>query len=167
MINSMKTERVQFELWCSHCAHNVWRKRAMKSLTLSYNSFADARDGKGATEADRRCLEVFRERVERDVNSSVPEKIDTRKAIVTHKAAGRGVDLPEEVAQFLAERVTSNIRELEGAVIKVVGFAAITDQPITLSLAESCLRGMPMRRAQVTAEEVMSLITGDFAITGA
>ena len=91
--------------------------------------------------------------------------IDTRKAIVSHKAAGRGVDLPDDVAQFLAERVTSNIRELEGAVIKVVGFAAITDQPITLALAESCLRGMPMRRAQVTAEEVMSLITGDFAIT--
>ena len=91
--------------------------------------------------------------------------VETRKAIVSHKAAGRGVELPEDVAQFLAERVTSNIRELEGAVIKVVGFAAITDQPITLGLAESCLRGMPMRRAQVTAEEVMSLITGDFAIT--
>ena len=91
--------------------------------------------------------------------------VETRKAIVSHKAAGRGVDLPEDVAQFLAERVTSNIRELEGAVIKVVGFAAITDQPITLALAESCLRGMPMRRAQVTAEEVMSLITADFAIT--
>ena len=91
--------------------------------------------------------------------------VDTRKAIVNHKAAGRGVDLPDDVAQFLAERVNSNIRELEGAVIKVVGFAAITDQPITLSLAESCLRGMPMRRAQVTAEEIMSLITGDFAIT--
>ena len=91
--------------------------------------------------------------------------VDTRKAIVNHKAAGRGVDLPDDVAQFLAERVSSNIRELEGAVIKVVGFAAITDQPITLSLAESCLRGMPMRRAQVTAEEIMSLITGDFAIT--
>lgn len=91
--------------------------------------------------------------------------VDTRKAIVSHKAAGRGVDLPDDVAQFLAERVTSNIRELEGAVIKVVGFAAITDQPITLALAESCLRGMPMRRAQVTAEEVMSLITSEFAIT--
>lgn len=91
--------------------------------------------------------------------------VDTRKAIVCSKAAGRGVDLPDEVAQFLAERVTSNIRELEGAVIKVVGFAAITDQPITLALAESCLRGMPMRRAQVTSEEVMALITGEFAIT--
>ncbi|MGC6487781.1 MAG: chromosomal replication initiator protein DnaA [Planctomycetota bacterium] len=91
--------------------------------------------------------------------------VETRKAIVSHKAAGRGVELPEDVAQFLAERVTSNIRELEGAVIKVVGFAAITDQPITLALAESCLRGMPMRRTQVTAEEIMSLITADFAIT--
>ncbi len=91
--------------------------------------------------------------------------VDTRKAIVSSKAAGRGVDLPDDVAQFLAERVTSNIRELEGAVIKVVGFAAITDQPITLSLAEGCLRGMPMRRAQVTSEEVMALITGEFAIT--
>lgn len=91
--------------------------------------------------------------------------VETRKAIVSHKAAGRDVDLPDDVAQFLAERVTSNIRELEGAVIKVVGFAAITDQPITLALAESCLRGMPMRRAQVTAEEIMSLITADFAIT--
>lgn len=91
--------------------------------------------------------------------------VDTRKAIVSSKAAGRGVDLPDDVAHFLAERVTSNIRELEGAVIKVVGFAAITDQPITLALAESCLRGMPMRRAQVTSEEVMALITGEFAIT--
>jgi len=91
--------------------------------------------------------------------------IDTRTAIVRNKAAGRGVELPEDVAHFLAERVATNIRELEGAVIKVVGFAAITDQPITLQLAESCLRGMPMRRAQVTSEEVMALITSEFAIT--
>lgn len=91
--------------------------------------------------------------------------VGTRKAIVRQKAAGRGVDLPDEVASLLAERVTSNIRELEGAVIKVVGFAAITEQPITVALAESCLRGMPMRRAQVTSDEIMSLITGEFAIS--
>ncbi len=91
--------------------------------------------------------------------------LETRKAIVRHKAAGRGVELPEEVASFLAERVSTNIRELEGAVIKVVGFAAIPDQPITMALAESCLRGMPLRRAQVSSDEVMSLITSEFAIT--
>lgn len=90
---------------------------------------------------------------------------DTRVAIVRRKAAGRGVDLPEDVARFLAERVATNIRELEGAVIKVVGIAAITEQPITLALAESCIRGMPVRQTQVSADDIMSLITSEFAIT--
>jgi chromosomal replication initiator protein len=90
---------------------------------------------------------------------------DTRVAIVRRKAAGRGVELGEDVARFLAERVTANIRELEGAVIKVVGIAAITEQPITLALAESCIRGMPVRQTQVSTDDIMTLITSEFAIT--
>ncbi|MFY9345643.1 MAG: chromosomal replication initiator protein DnaA [Planctomycetota bacterium] len=90
---------------------------------------------------------------------------DTRVAIVRRKAAGRGVDLPDDVARFLAERVTANIRELEGAVIKVVGIAAITEQPITLALAEGCIRGLPIRHPQVAVDDVMTLITTEFAIT--
>ncbi len=90
---------------------------------------------------------------------------ETRAAIVRRKAMGRGVELPDEVARLLAERVTSNIRELEGAVIKVVGFAGITGQPITLALAESCVRGMPVHHAQVSSEDVMTLVTTEFAIT--
>jgi hypothetical protein len=81
MVNSMKSERVQFELWCQHCAHNVWRKKAFKALMNSHQNFADARDGKGASAAERRALEVFRERVERDVNNSVPQQVETRTAI--------------------------------------------------------------------------------------
>jgi len=91
--------------------------------------------------------------------------LDTRVAIVRRKAAGRGVELPEDVARYLAERVTTNIRELEGAVIKVVGIAAITDQPISLALAENCVRGIPSRHAQVSVDDVMTLITSEFAIT--
>ncbi|MBL9080110.1 MAG: chromosomal replication initiator protein DnaA [Planctomycetes bacterium] len=90
---------------------------------------------------------------------------DTRAAIVRRKAMGRGIELPDEVAKLLAERVTSNIRELEGAVIKVVGFAGITGQPITLSLAEQCVRGMPMHHAQVSVDDVMTLVTTEFAIS--
>ncbi len=90
---------------------------------------------------------------------------ETRKAIVLRKAAGRGTELPDEVATFLAERVATNIRELEGAVIKVVGIAAITGQAITLSLAETCMRGLPVRSGQVSADDIMSLITGEFAIS--
>ena len=90
---------------------------------------------------------------------------DTRVTIVRRKAAGRGIDLPEDVARLLAERVVGNIRELEGAVIKVVGVAAITEQPLSLALAESCVRGIPVRHTQVSAEEIMALITTEFAIT--
>ncbi|MBX3462600.1 MAG: chromosomal replication initiator protein DnaA [Planctomycetes bacterium] len=90
---------------------------------------------------------------------------ETRVAIVRRKAMGRGIELQDDVARLLAERVTTNIRELEGAVIKVVGFAGITGQPVTLSLAESCLRGMPIRHAQVSAEDVMTLVTTEFAIS--
>ena len=91
--------------------------------------------------------------------------LETRAAIVRRKAKGRGVDLPDDVAMFLAERVTSNIRELEGAVIKVVGVAAITNQPISIGLAESCMRGMIVRHAQVSVDDIMSLITTEFAIS--
>ncbi|MCR9244481.1 MAG: chromosomal replication initiator protein DnaA [bacterium] len=90
---------------------------------------------------------------------------DTRTAIVQRKAAGRGTELPEDVARFLAERVATNIRELEGAVIKVVGIAAITGQPITLQLAETCMRGLPMRNGQISADDIMDLITSEFAIS--
>lgn len=90
---------------------------------------------------------------------------DTRVAIVKRKAASRGVELPDDVARFLAERVTSHIRELEGAVIKVVGISAITEQPLDLALAESCIRGIPLRHAQVSIDDVMTLITTEFAIT--
>lgn len=90
---------------------------------------------------------------------------ETRKAIVRRKAEGRGASLPEDVVSFLAERVTANIRELEGAVIKVVGIAAITEQPITLALAETSMRGMPVLHQQVSVDDVMALVTSEFAIT--
>ncbi len=91
---------------------------------------------------------------------------ETRVAIVRRKAKARSVEMADEVAYFIAERVTNNIRELEGAVIKVVGIAAITDRPITVELAEEALRGVAMRRqSQVSVDDVMSLITSDFAIS--
>lgn len=90
---------------------------------------------------------------------------ETRKAIVRRKAEGRGIALPDDVTSFLAERVTANIRELEGAVIKVLGISAITEQPIDLALAEKSMRGMPMVHSQVSSDDVMALVTTEFAIS--
>jgi chromosomal replication initiator protein len=91
---------------------------------------------------------------------------ETRVAIVRRKAKGRGIDLADDVSCYIAERVTANIRELEGAVIKVVGIAAITGRPITLQLAEEALRGVAVtRHTQVSTEDVFETITEHFSIT--
>ena len=98
MVNSMKSERVQFELWCLHCAQNVWRKRGLRGLAGAHAAFSDAREGRGASAAERRMLEVFRERVERDVSNSVPERIDARRAI------SNGADVYAELVVEPAEK---------------------------------------------------------------
>jgi len=91
---------------------------------------------------------------------------ETRVAVVRRKAKGRGEELSDAVSCYIAERVTNNIRELEGAVIKVVGIAAITGRPITIELAEEALRGVAVTRlTQIAVEDVVGLITSEFAIS--
>ena len=80
MLNAMRAEKVQFELWCSQCAHNVWRKRAMAVLASRHAEFGNHATVKGgsavpeAHRAERRCLDVFRDRVEHDVSNTVPRR---------------------------------------------------------------------------------------------
>jgi chromosomal replication initiator protein len=65
--------------------------------------------------------------------------LETKIAILKQKSEAQNLILSDEVAEFIAARVTSNIRELEGAYIRVVAFAALTKQPITLELAKRVL----------------------------
>ena len=88
MLNAMRAEKVQFELWCSQCAHNVWRKRAMAVLASRHAEFGNHATVKGgsavpeAHRAERRCLDVFRDRVEHDVSNTVPRRGNMREDIV-------------------------------------------------------------------------------------
>ncbi len=63
--------------------------------------------------------------------------LETKVAILKRKATQHNVTLPDEVADFIASHVTSNIRELEGALIRVFAFASLTKQEVTLELAEA------------------------------
>ena len=91
---------------------------------------------------------------------------ETRVAIVKRKARIRGTDLPDEVAYYIAERIDTNIRELEGAMVKVFGMAAIVDRPITIELAEEALRGVAVSRPnRVSLGDVMAMITNEFSIS--
>ena len=91
---------------------------------------------------------------------------ETRAAIVRRKASMGSAEVPNEVVHLLAESITSNIRELEGAVTKVLGLATIMERPVDVSLAEQALHdGNSVRSRQITLADVMDLITHEFSIS--
>jgi len=71
-----------------------------------------------------------------------PPELETSVAILMSKAATESVELPEEVAFFIAKRIRSNIRELEGALRRVMATSRFTDRPITLEFAKEALRDL-------------------------
>jgi chromosomal replication initiator protein len=69
-----------------------------------------------------------------------PPDVEMRLAILNKKAQIMGVDLPPEIIDFLANRIRTNIRRLEGALIRVASYAALTGKKLTLEVVESLLR---------------------------
>jgi len=65
---------------------------------------------------------------------------ETRIAILKKKSQLEQYDIPEEVLEFIANNIESNIRELEGALNRVIAYASLTGSPITLDLAQDCLK---------------------------
>jgi chromosomal replication initiator protein len=71
-----------------------------------------------------------------------PPDIETKVAILRKKAEAERVELPENVALFIASKVRTNIRELEGSLIRLIAFASLTGRDIDLSLAREILRDL-------------------------
>lgn len=71
-----------------------------------------------------------------------PPELETRVAILMKKAQHSGIEMPNEVAFFIAKRIRSNIRELEGALRRVIANAQFTGRPITLDFAKEALRDL-------------------------
>jgi len=71
-----------------------------------------------------------------------PPDVEVRLAILRKKAQLAGMELPDEIMSFLANRIRSNIRRLEGALIRVSSYAALTSTKLSLELVESLLREM-------------------------
>jgi len=83
-----------------------------------------------------------------------PPDLETREAILRKKAESEKVPVPNEVTSFIAKVIPSNIRELEGALIRVVAFASLTKSPITVDLASEVLKNQiaqaPLRRITIS-----------------
>jgi len=71
-----------------------------------------------------------------------PPDLETKMAILDKKAEAEGIHLPEDVRIFIATKTKSNVRELEGALVKLMAFSSMTSSPITLSMAQQMLKHM-------------------------
>lgn len=92
--------------------------------------------------------------------------LETKIAILNKKAELNHAVLPDEVVHFIAARATSNIRELEGALVRVMAFASLTKQTISLELARRVLYYVPEVESQaIDLERIMQCVTKYFPFT--
>jgi chromosomal replication initiator protein len=92
-------------------------------------------------------------------------ELETSVAILMSKAAAEGETVPEEVAFFLAQRIRSNVRELEGALRRVLANSRFTGQPITLEFAKEALRDvLALQDKLVTVENIQKTVAEYFKI---
>ena len=94
-----------------------------------------------------------------------PPELETCVAILISKAQAAGVELPEEVAFFVAKRIRSNVRELEGALRRIIANARFTGQAISLDFAKEALKDLLNLQARlVTIENIQKTVADYFKV---
>ncbi len=94
-----------------------------------------------------------------------PPELETSVAILMSKAQADGVSLPEEVAFFIAKRIRSNVRELEGALRRVIANSRFTGRPIDLDFTKEALRDLlALQDKLVTVENIQKTVAEYFKI---
>jgi chromosomal replication initiator protein len=94
-----------------------------------------------------------------------PPELETCVAILMAKAQAAGGDLPEEVAFFIAKRIRSNVRELEGALRRVLATSRFTGRPVTLELAREALKDLLAAQERlVTVENIQKTVAEYYKI---
>ena len=88
--------------------------------------------------------------------------LETKVAILKRKAEAEGVGLPDNVALFIAGKIKSNIRELEGSLIRLVAYASLTGREISLSLAQDVLRNVLQHDDRAVTIEVIQKFVADY-----
>ncbi|MFF2327563.1 MULTISPECIES: chromosomal replication initiator protein DnaA [unclassified Streptomyces] len=98
-----------------------------------------------------------------------PPELETRIAILRKKAVQEQLNAPPEVLEFIASRISRNIRELEGALIRVTAFASLNRQPVDLGLTEHVLKdlipGGEDSAPEITAAAIMAATADYFGLT--
>jgi len=114
------------------------------------------------SEMQERLISRFQSGMVADVQA--PE-LDTRIAILQQKAESEGIELRAEVALFLAQTVRSNVRELEGTLLRIAVKAELLGLPMDLELAKETMRALiPNQDTEMTVEDIQRIACGYFGI---
>lgn len=88
----------------------------------------------------------------------VPD-VETKAAILKRKAEEEGVPLPNDVAMYMASRIKSNVRELEGSLIRLIAYSSLTTKPLTMELAQDVLKNViDHDEKAVTIEQIQKFV---------
>lgn len=94
-----------------------------------------------------------------------PPDLETRTAILKKKALSDGIDIPDSVIQYIAGKVMTNIRELEGALIRIVAYASLSETAVTLELTEAALQDIIFtRHKNITIPYIIEVTASNFNI---
>lgn len=94
-----------------------------------------------------------------------PPELETRVAILIKKAQQNLIVLPEDVAFFIAKRIKSNVRDLEGALQRVLAFARFTNQPLSIDMAQEALKDLlALHQKLVTLESIQKTVGEYFKV---
>jgi chromosomal replication initiator protein len=96
-----------------------------------------------------------------------PPDLETKIAILKRKADLIGVALPDDVAMFIAGRVKSNIRELEGSLVRLIAISSLRGEPISKSLAQDALRNITKEDEPgvITIQQIQKLVASTYKLT--
>jgi chromosomal replication initiator protein len=110
--------------------------------------------------------ERLRSRFEWGLTADIqPPDLETKVAILRKKAEEKSILLPQEVALFVAERVRSNVRELEGHLNKIAVFASLAGKPVTIDLTKEALKDILSKEDKpITPPEILRIVATHYGL---
>jgi chromosomal replication initiator protein len=96
-----------------------------------------------------------------------PPDLETKVAILKRKAEMMGVNMPDDVALFIASRVKNNVRELEGSLIRLVAISSLRGDPISKTLAQDAIRNIASEEESgvITIQQIQKAVAANYRLT--
>ena len=120
------------------------------------------RPPKDLTALEERLISRFEWGLTADIR---PPDFETRIAILRKKAQAENLNVPAEVINFIADKISSNIRQLEGALTKLVAFSTFNKKELSVSLAQNILKDIiPLENKKISIDQIQKIVTDYYTI---